>query len=242
MVVIPARLGSSRLARKPLQDLCGKPLIVRVYENLKPLVEEGAKVIVATDSHEVQSVCHEYEVPCEITAADHESGTDRCNEVAKRNPSYKYVMNVQGDEPFVKISDLRGLAKGLAARANLEMATLYEVVQDENLFQDPNVVKVVKDHGSYALYFSRAGVPFSRDLKERRPFNRHVGIYAFTSKGLSRFCRCEKSYLEKMEKLEQLRALEQGIKILLIQAEHASFGIDTLEDLEYACKRFTSMT
>jgi 3-deoxy-manno-octulosonate cytidylyltransferase (CMP-KDO synthetase) len=241
LVVVPARLASQRLAEKPLQDLGGKPLIVRVHENLEPLRRLGAQTVVATDAHVVMAACQKVNVPCVMTSEAHESGTDRCNEAAQ-GTSQPYVMNVQGDEPFVSTEDLVRLARGLENKAEAGMATLVFAQKDPAMARDPNVVKAVRSAEGYALYFSRAPIPYVREARDQGhlplPFWQHLGIYAFRRDALQAFCDLKPTFLERTEKLEQLRALENGWKILLEPAAHMSRGIDTPEDLEAARARF----
>lgn len=236
-VVIPARLHSHRLPRKPLQKLGGKALIVRVFENLRSLQDLGAAICVATDAIEVYQVCEAEDIPVTLSRSDHKSGTDRCAEVAKKLQR-PYVMNVQGDEPFVNTKDLLALAKALEEHDSCSMATLRFLCQDNRKLSDPNVVKVVADSQQRALYFSRSPLPFARDGQEDLNFYLHIGIYAFRYDTLQAFCRLKPSSLENCEKLEQLRALEHGIQILLVDAKSHSIGIDTVRDLETANAKF----
>jgi len=235
LVVIPARLHSRRLTRKPLQDLGGKCLIVRVYENLAPLSEAGAEIVVATDSEDVLRACESGGVRAMLTRSDHQSGTDRCAEVAARFEK-NYIMNVQGDEPFVDTGDLLSLAKAFKKHENISMATLRCPSEDHQKLFDPNVVKVVGSPDNRALYFSRSPVPFVRDKvsAESFVFYQHLGIYAYTKEGLEKFCSFRQGKLEHLEKLEQLRALENGMDIILVDAKTLSHGIDTPEDLQEA--------
>jgi 3-deoxy-manno-octulosonate cytidylyltransferase (CMP-KDO synthetase) len=237
LIVIPARLGSTRLPRKPLADLAGKPLIVRVFERVAELERAGAQVVVATDSAEIMTECRKHKVRCEMTREDHPSGTDRVNEVASRHET-KFILNIQGDEPFIEISDLEHLAI-VMERANLPMGTLAVASTDHTAFTNPNVVKVVTDSTGRALYFSRAQIPYSRTGRESRPFLRHIGVYAFEKTALAKFCSLRKGNLEETESLEQLRALENGIPIHVAEAKHLTIGIDTPEDLREAREKFS---
>jgi 3-deoxy-manno-octulosonate cytidylyltransferase (CMP-KDO synthetase) len=241
LFVVPARLGSERLPRKPLVDLAGKPLVVRVAENLAPLVKRGAALVVATDSSEVLSVCQTHGVKAVMTRPDHPSGTDRTAEAAL--PEHRpYVMNVQGDEPFVDPEDLLGLASAMEARADADIGTLVYQSRDAKLAADPNAVKALRRLDGYALYFSRHAVPYDRAANDRRHlpevFWHHMGVYAFRREKLQEFVKLKPSPLETAEKLEQLRALENGWKIYLQPAKSFARGIDTPEDLEAARARF----
>lgn len=241
LFVVPARLGSERLPRKPLVDLGGKPLVVRVAENLAPLVTRGAALVVATDSPDVLSICQKHGVKAVMTRVDHPSGTDRTAEAAlpERRP---FIMNVQGDEPFVDPEDLVRLAAAMESRAEADIGTLVFQSRDQKLAQDPNAVKALRRLDGYALYFSRHGVPYDRAAKERRHlpdvFWHHMGVYAFRREKLQEFVKLKPSPLEQAEKLEQLRALENGWKIYLQPAHTFARGIDTPEDLEAARARF----
>lgn len=232
LVVVPARLGSTRLPSKPLADLQGKPLIVRVVENLRPLAELGVVIIVATDDASVAAVCRAEKIGVQITSADHQSGTDRCYEVAQKNPT-SFVLNVQGDEPFVVVEDLLKLMLSVEEDRNADLATLVIPANNSEEFNNKNVVKVVADDFGRALYFSRAGIPVFRDGSATN-FLRHIGVYAFRKVALAKFCALPQSKLEKSEKLEQLRALENRMVVRVVEASRLTVGVDTFEDLEVA--------
>ncbi|SME93861.1 3-deoxy-manno-octulosonate cytidylyltransferase [Pseudobacteriovorax antillogorgiicola] len=236
LIVVPARLKSSRLPEKPLQDLGGKALIVRVYQRLAPLASQGAKIVVATDHDSVMRVCQAESIPAVMTSASHESGTDRVFEVAKDH-SRALVLNVQGDEPFVDLSDLERLASAMERQESPQMGTLIYRNQNLDEFHNPNIVKAVRSDQQVALYFSRSSIPHDRD-GGFEGFWQHQGIYAYSQDTLRRFCELAPHPLEQQEKLEQLRALGHGIAILAVEAKHASIGIDTPEDLEEARERF----
>lgn len=240
LIVVPARLASERLPRKPLQDLGGLPLVVRVAKNLGPLRDLGAELVVATDASEVMDALKTHGVPGVMTRVDHESGTDRCAEAARASQR-PFILNVQGDEPFVDAGDLRALARAVETRADAAMGTLVYESRDQELAGDPNAVKAVRAGDGYALYFSRATIPYDRGAKERghRPesFWHHLGVYAFRRDKLEAFVKLPPSKLERTEKLEQLRAVEAGWKIYLHPARTMSRGIDTPEDLAAARKK-----
>ncbi len=233
IIVIPARLASTRLPQKPLQDLCGAPLVVRVYQRLKPIIDMGALAIVATDSLQVKQACEPYNIPCELTKTDHKSGTDRVHEVSSRH-SQPFILNVQGDEPFVDVETLQKLAESMAMpRQNpIEMGTVVYRNPHRNDFNNPNVVKAVISEDK-AIYFSRAPIPFHRD-DTFTGFWQHQGIYGFRKACLEKFSQYPEHPLEKLEKLEQLRAIGHGIAILTVESKHAAIGIDTPFDLEEA--------
>ena len=239
LVIVPARLESTRLPRKPLADLGGVPLIVRVVQNLAPLKDLGAEVLVATDSQEVMAALGRHHMAGIMTRADHMSGTDRCAEAAS-GKAQPFVLNVQGDEPFIRNSDLISLCKAIEIRPEADMGTLVFESHDAMHAKDPNTVKALRRHDGYALYFSRAPLPYSRDgNSDHLPPTIwwHLGVYAFRRERLLAFGHLAPSALEKAEKLEQLRALENGWRIFLAPASEASRGIDTPEDLEAARAR-----
>jgi 3-deoxy-manno-octulosonate cytidylyltransferase (CMP-KDO synthetase) len=237
LVVIPARLSSQRLPNKPLADLGGKPMIVRVVENLKILQEKGANIVVAADDDTVIAACKKLGFKAEMTRKDHPSGTDRCAEVAAKS-NKDFVLNVQGDEPFVDPSDLIGLMAAMEADENAKMGTLFHRSTNRSMAKDPNTVKVLMNAKGKAIYFSRLALPYVRDDKsnEHLPmsFLQHIGVYAFRRSSIADFVRLPPSVLETSEMLEQLRAIDQGWPILLHPASKASRGIDTKEDLEAA--------
>jgi len=241
LVVIPARMASERLPRKPLQDLAGKPLIIRVRENLLPLERLGARLIIATDHQDIVKVCAQAGYEAAMTKSDHASGTDRCHEVASRF-AFPYVLNVQGDEPFIKVQDLTTLMAAITANPQVPMGSLVFESNDNNDYVNPNVVKAVRGAEGLAVYFSRAPVPYDRDSRngDAAPcrFWQHLGVYAFRQEALRLFCDMPPGLLEKREKLEQLRAVEAGWKIWLEPATRTSLGIDTPHDLEAARATF----
>lgn len=234
LVVIPARLGSSRLPNKPLQLIGGIPMIVRVYQRIAPLIAPNIKIVVATDAQEIADICAQFSIPCELTRADHGTGTERCGEVALRHPC-EYILNVQGDEPFIHVSDLKNLMTALENESTADIATLAFKSDSLDDFQNPNVVKCVVSTTERALYFSRSPIPYFRDQTQVFSFLQHQGVYAFRRSSLIHFVGLAKSPLEECESLEQLRALQVGMNIKIVHAKEKSFGIDTAEDLEKAC-------
>lgn len=240
LVVVPARLLSERLPEKPLQDLGGFPLIVRVVRNLAPLEALGAKVIVATDAEKIVAACTAHRIRAVMTSPSHQSGTDRAAEAALSARDRPYVMNVQGDEPFVATKDLQRLALAMEAHQDADIGTLVYENRDAAIAADPNVVKAVRRADGYAAYFSRAPVPYRRDAQPPLPavFWQHIGIYAFRREQLLAFGKLPASALEQSEKLEQLRAIENGWRLWLEPATHLSRGIDTPADLEAARATF----
>ena len=239
--VIPARLASTRLSRKPLQLLGGRPLIVRVAERV---TETGVldRVVVATDAPEVLAAVESAGFEAVLTAASHESGTDRVAEVAAMPAfrAYDCVLNVQGDEPFLTSEALTG-ALDRVTRAGDDIGTAAAPLGAEAM-ADPARVKVVCDLQGRALYFSRSPIPFWRDggTAPSGLYWQHIGLYAFTREALARWGTLTPTQLERAERLEQLRALEHGLTIGVARlSEPAEPGIDTPEDLRRAEARWT---
>jgi 3-deoxy-manno-octulosonate cytidylyltransferase (CMP-KDO synthetase) len=226
VAVIPARLASTRLPRKMLRELSGKPLIGWVYEAVRssPLLSD---VIVATDSEVILETCRRYGWRAEMTAASHKSGTERVHEISNSLAADVYV-NVQGDEPLVRSEQIATLLDVM--KANVAVGTVKTACQPEDL-RNPNAVKVVTADDGRALYFSRATIPFDRDSSAPRYF-KHLGLYAYRKPALDWFVAQPESMLEKSERLEQLRFLENGIPIFVGETPYDSVGVDTEEDLQ----------
>lgn len=229
--VIPARLGSQRLARKVLREIGGKLLIEQVYERVKPSSFLN-EVWIATDSSEVLKACEKRKIPALMTSDQHPSGTDRIYEVMKKRPADIYV-NIQGDEPLVRPDHMETLLKPFFSQKNIPVATLKTKISAEQA-KSPNVVKVVTDSTGWALYFSRSFIPFNRDGQTPEVIYKHLGFYAYTAEALDKFHELSPSYLEKMEKLEQLRFLENGVPIFVSETTFDTVGVDTEEDLQRA--------
>jgi 3-deoxy-manno-octulosonate cytidylyltransferase (CMP-KDO synthetase) len=235
LVVIPARLGSTRLPRKPLADICGKPMVVRVAEQAKKSLAQS--VVVATDSTEIQAACDQHRIECLLTSPNHPTGTDRLAEVAQllKLPSNALVVNVQGDEPLIPPELINEVANTLADHHECAISTVAVPIQDDAEIQNPNVVKVVLNRSGEALYFSRASIPFVRDTENTKNISylRHLGIYAYRADFLQAYTRLESAPPEQAEALEQLRALWNGYRIAVHVAQEAPpAGVDTPEDLE----------
>jgi 3-deoxy-manno-octulosonate cytidylyltransferase (CMP-KDO synthetase) len=240
-VVIPARQASSRLPGKPLADIAGKPMVVRVAERA---VQSGAtEVIVATDHEDVRDAVERHGFSAMMTRVDHASGTDRIAEVADRLGwgDDTIVVNVQGDEPLIAPTLIDQVAAELARDADAAVATACHPVSSIAEFVNPNVVKVVCDVRGHALYFSRAPIPWPRDafaadrtiLPDALPAQRHIGIYAYRCSFLRRYGALSPSPLEEFEALEQLRVLWHGFRIRVAMiADAPEAGVDTPEDLE----------
>ena len=244
VIIIPARLDSSRLPKKVLLDLKGKTVIQRVYEQcLKVKNVDG--VYIATDSIEIKEVCETFTDKVIITKSTHQSGTDRIGEAVSAIDC-DIVINVQGDEPFIEPSLIEALVNSFS-NSDISMSSAMSKINNIKDLQNTNVVKVVTDLHNNALFFSRSLIPFPRDVKEisiakevlgKGQFFRHIGIYGYRKDFLLKFVNMEQSYLEKVEKLEQLRALENGFKIKMIEANSSLIGIDTREDYEEALKKY----
>ncbi|PMH44999.1 3-deoxy-manno-octulosonate cytidylyltransferase [Vibrio sp. 10N.286.49.B3] len=237
-VVIPARFQSTRLPGKPLADIHGKPMIQWVYEQS---LQSGAdQVIIATDDAQVEAVAKGFGATVCMTSPDHESGTERLAEVVKLMgiADDHIIVNVQGDEPLIPPSIIKQVAHNLAASV-APMATLGVEISHESEVFNPNAVKVVTDKDGYALYFSRASIPWDRDNFAEssqnivQPLLRHIGIYAYRAGFINTYINWQPSTLEKIECLEQLRVLWYGEKIhVAVAKESPAAGVDTPEDLE----------
>ena len=235
LVVIPARLGSTRLPRKPLADIGGKPMVVRVAERAKQSLAQS--VVVATDSPEIAAACNEHRIECLLTSPDHPTGTDRLAELAQllKLPASTLVVNVQGDEPLIPPELINQVAQTLASNTQCAISTIAVPISDPSEIENPNVVKVVLNRAGEALYFSRAPIPHVRDAQStpKTEYLRHLGIYAYRADFLQAFAHLEPAPPEKAEALEQLRALWNGYRIAVhIAAEAPPAGVDTPEDLE----------
>lgn len=228
--VIPARLASTRLSRKVLREIAGRPMVEWVWRaaHASGLMDP---VLVATDSEEVAAVCRERGIPVAMTSLDCASGSDRVREVARAVDADIYV-NIQGDEPTLT-PDLFPPMLALFDKPEVEVATLSVHCPPEE-FGNPNAVKVVTALDGRALYFSRATIPFDRDQTGFTGYRKHLGIYAYRKAALERFAALPPSPLEKLERLEQLRLLENGIGIYVAEAPRDTIGVDTEEDLQRA--------
>jgi 3-deoxy-manno-octulosonate cytidylyltransferase (CMP-KDO synthetase) len=244
IAVIPARYGSTRFEGKPLADILGKPMIQHVYEGVcqSRLIDE---VIVATDDQRIMEVVRQFDGKAMMTSPDHFSGTDRVAEVAKKIRS-EIIVNVQGDEPLIRGSIIDKAVRPLLTDDTLSMSTLMTRIEDVRDWLNPHIVKVVTDQKGYALYFSRSPIPFPRDLQigrlESNPFGtkrplpkrifKHIGVYVYRRKFLLHFARMKPTPMEKLEKLEQLRALENGHRIKVTAVDYEPLCVDTPADLQ----------
>ena len=229
LCVIPARYASTRLPGKPLADICGKPMICRVYDRAK-LAKRVEKTVVATDDERVKRAVEEDGGEAVITRKDHNSGTDRLAEAVAGYPDMDLVINVQGDEPLIEPKVIDRLAAAFDDDEDLMMATVKARMDDEEDMRNPNNVKVVTDKDGYALYFSRSLMPYPREDTDC-PVYKHIGIYAYRRDFLLKYAKMPQTMLEKTESLEQLRALENGFRIKVIESDANFVGVDTAEDL-----------
>ena len=241
-VVIPARFGSTRLHGKPLLDIAGKPMIAHVCERAKEANAE--EIIVATDDERIFNAVSELGFEAVLTRENHESGTERIAEVAEKLgwADDTIIVNLQGDEPLLPADYIHQVARALASQNQAGIATLAAKIHEADEIFNPNAVKVVLDKKGYALYFSRAPIPWNREtfkqippapLFKRGEAFRHIGLYAYTAGFLKKYCAWEASPLEHIEALEQLRILWHGEKILVqIVEKTPPAGVDTLEDLQ----------
>ena len=235
--VIPARYSSKRLPYKLVRPLLGKPLIQWTWERAKSshLLD---KLIIACDHPKIGEIAKEFGAEVVFTSSQHISGTDRIAE-AVREMDVKVVVNIQADEPLIHPSVIDRLVVELLHNESLVMATVKKKIEEKEEINDPNVVKVVTDKDGFALYFSRLPLPFVRDKGREVDYYKHIGIYAYTKDFLFIFKNLPRSSLEKAEKLEQLRALEAGYKIKVIETNFESWGVDSEEDLRKVEKVLT---
>lgn len=239
LCVIPARYASTRLPGKPLSMIAGKPMIQHVYERACQ-AQMPDEVIVATDNELVEKAVAAFGGKAVMTSPNHPSGTDRLAEVALMYPDVDVIVNVQGDEPMIPPEVIDNLAKAFEADAELNMATM-KVAMDEADYDNPAAVKVVTDLNGYALYFSRSLMPYPRNKPEGYKVYKHVGIYAYRRNFLLKYAALQPTPLEKAESLEQLRALENGYKIKVLESDFKGIGVDTPEDLAAVNELFAAM-
>ncbi|RJP68192.1 MAG: 3-deoxy-manno-octulosonate cytidylyltransferase [Candidatus Abyssobacteria bacterium SURF_17] len=235
IVVIPARYGSTRLPGKALADIEGKPLVQHVYERAR-ISRLASDCLIATDDERIKQACEAFGSTVMMTSPHHNSGTDRMAEVATRTDGEVYV-NVQGDEPFVDPEAVDLLIRMMRDNPAIKMGTLKRPYESYDSFVNPNLARVVCDKDDFALYFSRAPIPpmsreeFESSDKRKLAF-KHVGIYSFRREFLLEFAQMPPSPLEKAERLEQLRALEAGVKIKVLTTNYESISVETPADLE----------
>ena len=254
--IIPARLLSTRLAGKLLLEIGGKPLILRTLEQAKK-ARNIDEIIVATDDEKILNVINESGNKAVLTSPAHQSGSDRIAEVAESLPENSIIVNVQGDEPTIPPATIESAVEALLADAAADIATTCEKIEDYRDVLSPDVVKVVTDINGFALYFSRSPVPFPREAVKKygtlenalrsEPdlialFRKHTGLYVYRREYLLKFTRLEQTYLEKTEMLEQLRALENGARIKVVEVSESSVGVDTAEDYARVQEIFEKQT
>jgi len=230
VAVIPCRWGSTRFPGKALHPISGRPLIQHVWERCR-LAKKLAAVIVATDDMRIAEAAFAFGAEVALTSPRHQSGTDRVAEVAKKLRGVSHVLNVQGDEPLISPRLIDQLAGALLAEPDLGMITAANRFAPGEDVADPNIVKVVLDRDSNALYFSRAPIPHARDGNSLVPHYRHQGIYGYSLPLLLKFVKWKPTRLERTEQLEQLRALEHGVKIRVAVTSRVSTGVDRPEDV-----------
>ena len=228
-IIIPARYGSSRLEGKPLIVVCGKPIIQWVYEKAQ-LAKLADIIIVATDDQRIYDAVKSFGGNVEMTSPEHKCGSDRIKEVVMRHPEISYVVNLQGDEPLIKPESIDAVAKNVKEDKLADISTLIRKITPEEA-ENPNLVKCVVDNLGFAMYFSRSKIPFERNVG-KSDFYGHLGIYGYKRDALIRMTELPQSSCEMSESLEQLRALQNGMKIKTSVVDFIPVGIDTIEDLE----------
>lgn len=229
-IIIPARYGSSRLEGKPLLKVAGKSVIQWVYEKAKAS-KFADMIIVATDDERIYNEVKSFGGDVEMTSVEHKCGSDRIMEVVSRHPEIAYICNLQGDEPLIKSESIDEVIKNVKEDDKADISTLIRVLTTDEEINNPNLVKCVIDKNNFALYFSRSRIPFERNAGIATYYG-HLGIYVYKRAALEAMTTLEQTPLEKTESLEQLRALENGMKIKTSLVDFVPVGIDTREDLE----------
>lgn len=240
--IIPARFASSRLMGKPLADIGGKPMIQHTYQSAKKskLLD---KVIIAVDDEKVFKEVKDFGAEVYMTPKNCTSGSDRIAIVAQQIPDAAIIVNIQGDEPFIKGKMIDQAIEPLLFDKKVSVSTLARRITNVEEMKSPSVVKVVFDYNNFALYFSRSPIPFVRDAKsnlekvQSAEIYKHIGLYVYRREALLKFTNLKPTDLEQMEKLEQLRFLENGMKVKIVYTEYDSLSVDTPKDLEIA-RRF----
>jgi len=237
--VIPARFASTRLLGKPLAEIGGKPMIQHTYENAlkSKLINE---IIVAVDDDKVSQVVKSFGGRAVITPKNISTGSDRIAYAIKNIPEAKIIVNIQGDEPFIKGEMIDQAVEPLLFDNSIKVTTLAKKIESIEELKSPSIVKVVFDYNNYAMYFSRSVIPYVRDARtyidrlQLADIYKHIGLYVFRREALLKFTQLEQTDLEKIEKLEQLRMLENGMKIKIVETEYENLAVDTPEDLQKA--------
>jgi 3-deoxy-manno-octulosonate cytidylyltransferase (CMP-KDO synthetase) len=228
LVAIPARWGSVRFPGKPLHEIAGKPLVQHVWERCQECTAVD-EVVIATDDERIITAAKHFGARAVMTSPAHPSGTDRIAEVAQHFPQHDIIINVQGDEPLISPQLIDHLARVLRDQPDIPMITAATLIQDTAQVQDANIVKVVTSVQGDALYFSRSALPYVRNAVVGLEHKRHLGIYGFRQDFLFQFVKWPQTLLEKVESLEQLRAVEHGVPIRVVMTEETSPGVDTEE-------------
>ena len=227
LIVIPARYSSSRFPGKVLYPINGRPMLQYVWEAASKVKLTGVEVVIATDDERVKQTAQGFGARVVMTSPNCSSGTDRCAELAKKKPEIDWVINLQADEPLITCEVIESFIKGML-RDQPQMASLYTQLQGNA--EDPNVVKVVLDEDSFAVYFSRSPIPYFRTGHPQ--YWQHIGIYGYKRQFLLEFSSWGQGCLEKIEGLEQLRAIEKGVKIKMFYTDYQAIGVDVLEDVK----------
>lgn len=232
--IIPSRYASTRFPGKPLIDIDGKTMIQRVYEQAAKS-QRLEDLIVATDDDRIAAHVRYFGGKVKLTAEKHQNGTERCGEVVSHlTEQYDFIINIQGDEPFISPNQIDLLADSLSSE--IELATLVKQEKDISLFEDPNIIKVVFSKDNLAHYFSRSPIPLFKNKEDYNGFYKHIGIYAYRTDVLQKINQLPPSSLELAESLEQLRWLENGYKINVVETLEDSHSIDAPEDLEHVLR------
>ena len=238
--VIPARFQSTRFPGKALALIASKPMLQHVYERAS-LSQYLTSTIIATDDDRIYAAARSFGARVRMTSTAHATGTDRAAEIASAENA-EIVVNIQGDEPLIDPSALDTAILPLAHEPEIVMATLKKKIEDPREITDPNVVKVVTGHSGDAIYFSRSPVPYDRDRSASAPYFKHIGLYVYRRDFLLSYSALPVGPLELSERLEQLRALENGYRIRVVETEYESIGVDTPEDLERVSGLFEAST
>ncbi len=230
--IIPARYSSTRFEGKVLADILGKPMLQHVWERAKEAIVLD-DLIIACDDERILEAAEKFGAKAVLTIKGHASGTDRICEVINQIDA-KVIVNIQGDEPLIHPTMINTVARALLDDNSVSMATVMKNIEDEQIINDPNIVKVVIDRNNFALYFSRSAIPFRAQGSEIEfpVYFKHIGLYSYTKDFLFTYKNLPVSYLERVERLEQLRVLEEGFRIKVVETKYDTIGVDTLEDLE----------
>ena len=231
VIVIPARYGSSRLNGKPLLEVCSKPIIQWVWEKAIQ-IKDVDDVIIATDNNLIFEACKAFKANVEMTKTSHKSGSDRIAEVISRRDDFEYIINLQGDEPLINPKAIELLINSVKNNDKADISTLVRPIENISEYENPNVVKCVLNKYNYAMYFSRATIPYFRNKNNDIPIYAHIGLYGYKRKSLLNLTGLPQANCEIAESLEQLRALYNGMNIKVELFNEVSIGIDTQEDFD----------